>query len=123
MMNTTKTFASLAAITLLGYSVTAGADDSPDRDELRTQSEAESCVAEIAKRADYDGATRVVHLVTELRQKNLVEVELKIDTSIYQDEISGATRAYETSCVVAQLGKVVEVRMESVETNALVSAR
>ena len=119
----TKTFASLAALVLLGYSVTSVAHDSQGRDELRTQSEAESCVAEIAKRADYDGAKRVVHRVTELRQKNLIEVELTIDTSIYQDEISGATRGYETSCVVAQLGKVVEVRMASVEKDALVSAR
>ena len=121
-MMTTKSFASLAAVALLGYSVTAGADETQDRDELRTQSEAESCVAEIAKRADYDGATHVVHTVTELKQKNLVEVELKIDTSIYQDEVSGVTRGYETSCVVAQLGKVVEVRMESVEKDALLSA-
>jgi hypothetical protein len=121
-MTTTKTFASMAAVALLGSSLTAGADENQGRDELRTQSEAESCVAEIAKLADYDGATRVVHRVTELKQKNLVEVELKIDTSIYQDEVSGVTRGYETSCVIAQLGKVVEVRVESVEKEALVSA-
>lgn len=123
MRTPVKTIAYFAAPFLLGFSVTSGAEADQSRDEVRTQAEAVSCVAEIGKRVDYEGAKRVVHTVTGLRQKNLVEVELTIDTSIFQDEVSGATRGYETSCVVAQLGKVVEVRVESVEKEALLSAR
>ena len=54
--------------------------------------------------------------------KNHDAVELNLATTIYQEDVSGVTRGYEPSRDVAQLGKVVEVRMESVEKDALLSA-
>ena len=108
-----KAVTSLTAIALLGLSVTCVAGADPDRYERRTQAEVRSCIAEIAKRADYEGASRVVHLVKDLRQKNLVEVELRIITSVYFEGTADETRQYETSCVVAQLGEVVDIRVRS----------
>ncbi len=106
----TKTLTSLAAMLLLGLSVTCDASANSSRDDRRTQYEVQSCVAEIAKRANYEGASRIVHRVQELRQKNLVEVEMTIATSVHLDEATGATREYSTSCVIAQLGRVVEIQ-------------
>ena len=106
-----KSITALSALLLLGLSVTADAEIGSSRDQLRTHADVQSCIAEIAKRADYEGAARVVHRVTELRQRNLVEVEVKIATSIYPSDAGSQTRVYETACVVGQLGKVVEIRL------------
>ncbi len=117
-----KSIAAVSALLLLGFSATSDAEVGSSRDQLRTHADVQSCIAEIAKRADYDGAARVVHRVTELRQRNLVEVEVKIATSIYSGEAGGETRVYETDCVIGQLGKVVEIRVASPD-DTLVSAR
>lgn len=118
----TKPIAALSALVLLGLSATANAEADSARVDLRTRTEVQACIDEIAKRADYAGAERVVHTVRELKQKNLVEVELMIVTTVYADQTGSAARAYETSCVIAQLGKVVEVHTARSEPG-LVSAR
>ena len=110
MTTYTKTMTTLSALLLLGLSATSNADAGTARDQYRTQSEVQSCVAEIAKHVDYADAARVVHQVKEIRQKNLVEVEMTIETSIYPADANGEAREFLSSCVVAQLGKVVKLR-------------
>ena len=72
----------------------------------------QACVAEIGERADYDGAERVVHVVSKLEQKNLVEKRIHIETSVYTDESADTKREYTASCVTGNLGKVVRLRLE-----------
>lgn len=117
-----KTITSLSALLLLGLSATCNAEADSSRYEKRTNAEVKYCVAEIAKRADYTDATRVVHWVHDLRQRNLVEVEIEITTSVYFDGKNKDPLAYETSCVIAALGDIVDVQFEAASAEQLVSA-
>ena len=74
--------------------------------------EIEMCVAAVGKRANYDGAKRVLHLVMEINQKNIAEQEIRIDTLVYASDSEFTSRQYASVCVTRGPLKVVTFRIE-----------
>lgn len=68
------------------------------------------CIAEVAKRADYTDATRIVHLV-HVSQKNLAEKEFRIDTTVYAGGDGAVARSYNSSCITLGKIRMVDFRM------------
>ena len=112
MTNQGKSTLSLSLLALLGLTMTCDAYADSNREQRRTIKQVRSCVAEIAKHANYDDASRALHLVERLKQKNLVELEIRIETSVYAADGEPVTRKYKTSCLVAGLGKLVDFRID-----------
>jgi len=112
MTNQGKSTLSLSMLALLGLTMTCDAYADSNREQRRTIKQVRSCVAEIAKHANYDDASRALHLVERLKQKNLVELEIRIETSVYAADGEPVTRKYKTSCLVAGLGKLVDFRID-----------
>ena len=108
---------SLSTLALLSLTMTCDAYADTNRDQRRTIKQVRSCVAEIAKHANYDDASRAFHLVERLNQKNLVELEIRIETSVYSADGEPATRKYMTSCLVAALGRLEDFRIDAMELN------
>ena len=73
------------------------------------------CVAEVGKRADYEGARRVVHRVMDVDQKNLAEQRIDIDTLVYTADGETVTREYASRCVTRGALKVVSFRIEETD--------
>jgi hypothetical protein len=115
MTNQGKSTLSLSLLALLGLTMTCDAYADSNREQRRTIKQVRSCVAEIAKHANYDDASRALHLVERLKQKNLVELEIRIETSVYAADGEPVTRKYKTSCLVAGLGKLVDFRIDVVD--------
>jgi len=110
-----KTFVSLSTLALLGITMTCDAYAGTNRSERRTMEQVRSCVSEIAKHANYNDASRAIHWVDKLTQKNLAELEIRIETTVYAADGELVSRTYRTSCVVAGLGKLVDFRIDPVE--------
>lgn len=116
---TIGTWASLAVLAGLGLTLSSDALAGSERVMERTNPHIEACVMAIGKHADYANATRVVHEVDWLNQKNLVELEIGITTSVYFDGDDEATvRTYRTACTTGNLAQVVKVRVTETETRA-----
>ena len=79
----------------------------------------QACVDEIGKRADYAHAGRALHEVVKLKQNNLEELRIEIETSVFFDGNSSAVRRYTTACVVGTLNEVVRFRIREETTRAL----
>ena len=47
----------------------------------------------------------------ELEQRNLEELEMRIETAVFRDKEYIATHEYEASCVTGPLGKLVSFRI------------
>lgn len=96
-MSKTKALATLglAAAGLFFFGGQAAASDSVG---IPFGRELEACVAEIGDYANYEDATRVRHLVSEVRRRVNGYV-LSIDTSVYTDTGDVATREYVTLCL------------------------
>lgn len=75
-----------------------------------------TCVAEIGKRASYDAGARVLHRVTSVTQRNLVEMEIRIDTTVYANAVP--VRAYSAACVTDRFGNPVKVWVDAIDTIA-----
>jgi len=71
----------------------------------------QNCVAEMGKHLDYGDASRVVHLIAELDQRNLVEMVITIRTSVYLNGDDSAAKTYEASCVTGTMGDLVDFRI------------
>jgi hypothetical protein len=95
----------------LGFAVASDADAGPDRDKVRTQGLIQACIAEINKRADYADASRVVHWVVSLEQKNLVETTIRVETTAYARDGELRLAGYTASCVTGVLGDLVRFRI------------
>ena len=108
---TIGTWASLAMLVSLGLTLTCDAHAESDRALKRTNSHIKACVVEISKQANYDDATKVVHLVDRLNQKSLVELEVGITTSVYSGDEDVAVRTYRTACTTDHFADVVKVRV------------
>jgi hypothetical protein len=61
--------------------------------------EVNSCVEAVGQHANYDDATRVMHAVTDVKERT-VGYKLTIETSLYNEGSESAIREYATSCVV-----------------------
>jgi hypothetical protein len=110
-----KTLLSLSTLALFGISMTCDAYAGTDRSERRTMEQVRSCVFEIAKHANYSDASRAIHWVDKLTQKNLAELEIRIETTIYAADGELVSRKYRTSCVVAGMRNLVDFRIDPVE--------
>ena len=108
-----KTFSSAAAMVLLGFAIVpdAGAGSVPAT--RGTSEPIQACVAEIGNHADYGDASRVVHLVAALDQRNLVEMEITVETSVYMKN-DVVAREYTASCVTGSLGKLLKFHIDGV---------
>ena len=115
MTNQGKTTISLSSLALLGLTMTCDAYADSNRDERRTMKQVRSCVSEIAKHANYHDASRVTHWVDTLTQKNLAELDIRIETTIYAADGEPATRKYKTSCLIAGMGHLVDFRIDAIE--------
>ena len=109
-----KPIVSLTTLAALGLAITCDASAGPDRGAYRTKEQIRSCVAEIGKHANYGDASRVVHWVAKLEQRNLVEMEIKIDTTVYVDGKEKIAREYSASCVTGTMGDLVEFKIRPI---------
>ncbi|NJN71119.1 MAG: hypothetical protein HC801_13180 [Nitrospira sp.] len=113
-----KTLVSLSTLALLSITMTCDAYAGTNRSERRTIEQVRSCVSEIARHANYNDASRAIHWVDKLTQKNLAELEIRIETTIYAADGELVSRKYRTSCVVAGLRNLVDFRIDPVELDS-----
>ncbi len=113
---TIGTVASFAMLVSLGLTLTCDAHAESDRAMKRTNSHIKACVVEISKQADYEDATKVVHLVDRLNQKSLVELEIGVTTSVYSEDEEVAVRTYRTACTTGHFADVVKLRVAKTDT-------
>lgn len=113
-----KTISSVTALVLLGLTVVPVANAGTVPATRGTAEPIQACVAEIRKHADYDNAFRVVHTVAALDQKNLIEMEIRIETSVYLNSDDGVARKYTASCVTGIMGDLVEFDIDERVVNS-----
>lgn len=109
-----KTISAITMLAILGLAVAPSADAGSVSAQRGTSLPIQACIAEISKNADYGNASRVVHWVASLDQKNLVELEIRIETSVYLND-DDVARAYTASCVTGALGDVVEFEIDATD--------
>jgi hypothetical protein len=105
-----KSILSLSMLTLLGLSLTCDANAAQTHGKARDNRQIQACVAEIGRHANYDEASRVVHHVTTLEQRNIVEMQIGIETTVHLKGDDTA-REYRASCVTDSMGKLVKFRL------------
>lgn len=112
---TLGTWASLAMLVSLGLTLTCDAHAESDRTIKRTNSHIKACIAEISKEANYSNAARVVHVVDRLNQKNLVELDIGVTTSVLNED-DVAVRTYRTACTTGHFADVVKLHVAKTES-------
>ena len=110
-----KTLLSVSTLALLILTMTCDAYADTNRDQRRTIKQVRSCVAEIAKHANYDDTSRALHWVERLSQKNHAELEISIETTVYSIDGEVVARKYKTSCLTAGMGILRKFRIHPVE--------
>lgn len=113
-----KTLISLSTLVLLGLTMTCDALAGDTRSERRTNEQVRSCIAEIAKHAEYSDASRAIHWVDQITQKNLAELEIRVETTLYATDSELVSRKYQSRCVVAGIGNLVDFRIDPVELDS-----
>ena len=107
-MNTgLKTAMSLSIVALLGLSLTCNVNAAQTHGKARTDRQIQACVAEIGLHANYDEASRVVHRVESLEQRNLAEMKIGVETTVFLKD-DGSEREYRASCVTDTMGNLVK---------------
>lgn len=106
-----KSVTTVGVALLLGMSLTGEANAETERDNRAITDPIKACVAEIGERVNYDDADHIVHYVTSLDQKNIIQKSITIETAVYVDEDSDTARVYTASCITGDLGKVVRFRL------------
>ena len=112
MTTRNKNITSLMTLTLFGLAFVCDASLASDRDRRAAADEIRACVLEINRNADYADASRVVHWVVGLERKNPTELEVRIETSVYEDNDGAAVKEYRAYCVAGALGALVRFRMQ-----------
>ena len=113
MNNRIKTISSATLLFLLGFAAVPDANAGFVPATRGTSEQIQTCVAEMRKHLDYGDATRVVHWIDELDQRNLVEMEITIRTSVYPASDDGVAKTYTASCVTGTMGDLVDFRMNA----------
>ena len=108
-----KLMSSLLTVAALSLAAVSNARAESAALDARTDSQVRACVAEIGRHADYADATRVVHVIGTLHQKNLEELAIRVQTSVYVSDDS--VREYAARCVTGTLGKVVRFRLDAAD--------
>ena len=113
MTHRVKSLSSLLVLAMLGLTLSGNARAETDMGERVTNLQIDACVSQINRHADYTEAHRVVHLVDRLSQRNLIELEVGISTSVYVGDDEAAARVYATRCTTDTLGGVVRFRVSN----------
>jgi len=111
MNNRIKTISAATLLFLLGFAAIPDASAGFVPATRGTGVPIQNCVAEMGKHLDYGDASRVVHRIAELDQRNLVEMVITIRTSVYLDDGDTAALTYEASCVTGRMGDLVDFRI------------
>ena len=109
-----KTISAIAMLACLGFALTPDANAGSVSIKRGTSKPIQTCVAEIGKHADYVNASRVVHRISELDQRNLIEMEITVETSVYLKDGDGVAREYTASCVTGTMGELVKFHIDGV---------
>ena len=112
MMTAIKPITSLTIVALFVLALICDTSVAADRDMKRADKDIRTCISEVSKNANYADASRVVHWIIELDQRNLTEFEIRIETSVYHDENAEMPDEYRASCVTGELGKLVSFRID-----------
>ncbi len=110
MINRNQILTSVAAFTLLTISAPATASDN---DELEYDSDVKACIAEIGDHANYEGATRVQHIVV-MNKRPVFGYRITIDTSVYTKSDGTAVREYASYCDAIDDDKPVKFRIREI---------
>jgi len=102
-----NTIAFSAAVLLASGDVLAN----NDHGTRRMQRQIEACIENIGDRADYDAASRVVHTVTDLRQVNIVELEIVVETAVIGNDRQTMLRGYRSACITDSMGRLTRIRV------------
>lgn len=113
MNNRITTISAATVLFALGFAAVPDANAGFVPATRGTSDQIQACVAEMGKHLDYGDATRVVHWIAELEQRNLVELVIKIRTSVYLDDSADAAISYTASCVTGTMGDLVDFRLET----------
>jgi len=114
MNDRTKTISAITIVAVLGFALMPDANAGSVSIERGTGEPIQSCVAEIGKHADYVKASRVVHRISALNQRNLIEMEITVETSVYLNSGDAAVRQYTASCVTDPMGALVKFHIDGV---------
>ena len=114
MNHQSKSVVFLAIFVLLGLSVVSDADASSNRSQFIEEEQLQACVSEIRQHANCDDASRVVHRISRLDQRNFWEMEIRVTTSVYGNDESSAIREHAVSCITVTTGDVLRFRINSV---------
>lgn len=112
MITRLKNITSLLTLSLFGLAFVCDASLASDRDRRAVADDIRACVSEINRNVDYADASRVVHWVVDLNQKSLAELEVRIETKVYQHEDGEVLKELRSSCVTGVLGDLVRFRMK-----------
>ena len=108
-----KASTSLAILALLGLTVASDVNAESGLDKDRADPQIQACVAEVSRHANYGDASRVVHRVFSLDQRNLVELVIRIETSVFSKIDETIVREYTTSCVTDTMADVVRFHINA----------
>ena len=117
MTGQAKSILSLTSVVLLGVTLTCDASAETAWGQQRTDEQIQTCVAEIGKHANYNNASRVIHRVTELDQKNLIELVIRVETSVYGLDDAAVITEYSASCTTETMGDLVNFRINAVRSD------
>lgn len=113
MNNRIKTISAATLLFLLSFAAVPDASAGFVPATRGTSVPIQNCVAEMGKHLDYGDASRVVHWIAELDQRNLVEMVITIRTSVYLNDDDVAAATYEASCVTGTMGDLVKFRLDA----------
>lgn len=112
-----KSATSLITLALFGLAFLCDANAGSVRSKRHTSEQIQTCISEIGRNANYENASRVVHWIAALNQRNLVEMEIKIETSVSLKSDDVVAREYRTVCVTGTMGDLVDFRIDVVGTD------
>ena len=100
------------AVALAVFAAPPASEAAKGNDTRSLDREIQICVAEIGKRADYGGARRVVHRITDVEQRNIAEQTFRINTRVFASENDAAIREYSSHCVTRGSLKLVNLKID-----------
>lgn len=113
MMTRSKHVTSLLTLVMFALAFVCDASLASDRSRRADATDIRACIVEISKEADYSDASRVMHWVVGLKHRNVAELEVRIETWVYEDSDAEPAKEYTTSCVTGALGGLVRFRMHA----------
>ena len=112
-----KSISSLTILVLLGLSLVSHADAGSSRFRHLTDEQIQVCVSEIGRHANDDNASRVVHRIVGLDQRNLEEMEIRVETSVYLKSEGDLAREYRASCIIGTMRDLVRFRIDNLRSS------